>query len=104
MCNIYWLDALRESAILVSGGFVLVCFDVLTQSAVQALCRLLHRQLGRLGSLEDFVHVVCNPPVAVRPPASTNSLLTYVDGNRFFDAKSAIRFTLANISGPPGGR
>jgi hypothetical protein len=30
------------------------------------LRRLLHRQIGRLGSLQDFVHVICDAPVAVR--------------------------------------
>ena len=36
------------------------------------------------------------------PPASTASLLLYTDGNRLFNAKSAIRFRLARISGPAG--
>src|SRR5262245_18745613 len=30
------------------------------------LCRLLYRQIGRLGSFQDSVHVVCDAPVAVR--------------------------------------
>ena len=34
------------------------------------------------------------------PPASTTSLLLYIDGNRLFNAKPAIRFRLALISGP----
>ena len=34
------------------------------------------------------------------PPASTASLLAYIDGNRLFNAKPAIRFPLAPISGP----
>ena len=34
------------------------------------------------------------------PPASTASLLPYIDGNRLFNAKPAIRFALAFISGP----
>src|SRR5262245_43563148 len=30
------------------------------------LRRLLHRQIGRLGSLQDLVHEICDAPVAVR--------------------------------------
>ena len=36
----------------------------------------------------------------MRPPASTDALSVYVDGNRLFNAKSAIRFRLARITGP----
>src|SRR4030095_4389984 len=33
------------------------------------------------------------------PPASTDSLMAYIDGNRLFNAKPTIRFSLANING-----
>src|SRR5262247_3742450 len=38
------------------------------------------------------------------PPASTASLLLYIAGSRLFDARPAIRFSLAAISGPGARR
>src|SRR5215510_2776755 len=35
------------------------------------------------------------------PPASTASLLPYIDGSRFFNPKPTIRFALAFIRPPP---
>src|SRR4030095_4020692 len=38
------------------------------------------------------------------PPASTDSLLLYIDGNLLFNAKPAIRFLLAVITAPRRAR
>src|SRR5215471_2477104 len=48
-------------------------------------------------------------PKDMSPPDSTNSLLPYTEGNRFFNAKPTLRFRLVFVSGPtdtysPSGR
>ena len=42
---------------------LLGCFQIDHQLKLR---RLLHRQIGGLGSLQDSVHVICDAPVAVR--------------------------------------
>jgi hypothetical protein len=42
-----------------------VYFAVFKLMNSSELCRLLHWQIPRLGSLQDLVHVICYAPIAV---------------------------------------
>ena len=51
------------------GGMVrLICFAVFKINHKLKLRRLLHREIGGLGSLQDFVDEICDAPVASLGP------------------------------------
>ena len=96
----YYLITLSALASTFGGIVSPICFAVFKIDHQLKLCRLLHGEIGRLGSLQDFVHIVGDAPVAVRevrsvvhePTGIYSFLYGYIDGNRFFNAKPTIRF------------
>jgi hypothetical protein len=94
------------------GGMVKpICFAVLRLITSSNFLGCSTGKIGRLGSLQDSVHVIGNAPVAVRDvrsvphePAVIHSFSVVIHRRYpLFNAKPAIRFPLANIKRPPGG-